>query len=86
LEYVRQVGNFAAHPEKSQDTGELVEVEPGEAAWSLRVIEGLVDFIFAGPAKATERRQALNRKLERAGRRRLASAPVLPFPKLATNE
>ena len=32
LDAVRVVGNFAAHPMKSTNTGEVVEVEPGEAS------------------------------------------------------
>lgn len=43
VDAVRQVGNFAAHPMKSLSTGEIVEVEPGEADWLLEVLEELGD-------------------------------------------
>src|SRR5574337_461731 len=32
---IRNIGNFAAHPIKSERPGEVVEVEPGEADWNL---------------------------------------------------
>ncbi len=33
VDAIRTVGNFAAHPLKSKSTGEIVEVEEGEAEW-----------------------------------------------------
>ena len=68
LHAVRNVGNFAAHPVKSSSTGEIMPVEPGEAEWSLDVIEMLYDFYFVQPARAKEKREALNQKLADAGR------------------
>jgi len=46
LDAVRNTGNFAAHPIKSTSTGEIVEVELGEAEWDLDVLESLFDFLF----------------------------------------
>ena len=68
LDAVRNVGNFAAHPIKSKNTGEIVDVEPGEAEWLLDVLEGLFDFYFVAPAKAAARRSALDAKLGEAGK------------------
>lgn len=68
LDAVRTVGNFAAHSIKSTNTGEVVEVEPGEADWLLDVVEGLFDFYFVEPAKAQARRDAWNTKLGDAGK------------------
>jgi hypothetical protein len=68
LDAVRIVGNFAAHPTKSEKTGEIMDVEPGEADWTLRVLEGLFDFLFVAPVKAAQRREELNHKLKEAGR------------------
>jgi hypothetical protein len=65
---VRNIGNFAAHPIKSTSTGEIVEVEPGEAEWMLDTLEGLFDFYFVQPAKLREKRDALNQKLKDAGK------------------
>ena len=31
VDAIRNVGNFAAHPLKDTSTGEIVDVEPGEA-------------------------------------------------------
>ena len=39
IDLIRNVGNFAAHPTKSESSGQIVPVEPGEAEWCLDVIE-----------------------------------------------
>ena len=72
LDAVRNIGNFAAHPMKSQSTGAIVEVEPGEADWNLEVIEALLDFYFVQPAKLATKRASLNQKLVDAGKKPLA--------------
>lgn len=63
LDAVRTVGNFAAHPIKSTSSGEVVDVEPGEAEWNLDTVEALFDFYFVQPAKTAAKRDALNKKL-----------------------
>lgn len=68
LDAVRNIGNFAAHPIKSKSTGEIVEVEPGEAEWNLDVLEGLFDFYFVQPHKLREKRERLDQKLKEAGK------------------
>ena len=68
LDAVRNIGNFGAHPNKSLNTGEIVEVEPGEAEWSLEVIELLFDYYFVRPADIQRRRQALDNKLAETGK------------------
>jgi len=68
IDSVRSIGNFGAHPIKSKDTGEIVEVEPGEAEWLLETLEGLFDFYFAEPSKLKEMKGRLNEKLRRAGK------------------
>ncbi len=68
LDAVRHLGNFAAHPIKSTSSGEIVEVEPGEAEWSLDVLESLFDFYFVMPAETKKKRDALNKKLTDAGK------------------
>ena len=55
LDAVRNIGNFAAHPAKSQATGEVVPVEPGEAEWTLDTLEELFDFYFVSPARTKAR-------------------------------
>lgn len=68
LDHVRVIGNFAAHPEKSKATGEIVDVEPHEAEWNLDVLESLFDFYYVLPAKAQAKKDALNKKLAEAGK------------------
>ncbi len=68
IDAVRTFGNFAAHPIKSQHTGEIVDVEPGEAEWLLDTLEGLFDFYFVQPAILQRKRDALNKKLTEAGK------------------
>lgn len=68
IDAIRNIGNFAAHPNKSDKAGEIIDVEPGEAEWSLEVIEGLFDFYFVQHAKMKARKEALNKKLEAAGK------------------
>ena len=68
LDAVRNIGNFAAHPIKSKATGEIVEVEPGEAEWNLDILERLFDFYFVQPQILRNKREKLNQKLKGAGK------------------
>jgi len=68
LHAVRNIGNFAAHPIKSTSTGTIVDIEPGEAEWTLGVIESLLDFYFVQPALTAKRKAELNKKLKDAGK------------------
>src|ERR1051325_2198253 len=68
LDAIRIVGNFAAHPIKDTNTGEVVDVEPGEAEWTLEVLEGILEFYFANVQQSADRREALNVKLRKAGK------------------
>ena len=53
---------------KSTNTGEVIEVESGEAEWLLDTLEGLFDFYFVQPASLKKKREALNAKLTDAGK------------------
>lgn len=68
VDAIRHVGNFAAHPMKSTNSGEIVDVEEGEAEWLLDVMEELCDFYYVAPARATAKRTALNQKLADLGK------------------
>jgi hypothetical protein len=68
IDAIRNIGNFAAHPIKSTTTGEIVEVETGEAEWNLDVLESLFDFYFTQPARLKAKRDALDKKLKDAGK------------------
>ena len=68
VDAVRNVGNFATHPNKSKQTGEVIDVEVGEADLNLDVLEALLDFYFVLPARAAEKKAAINQKLQDAGK------------------
>jgi hypothetical protein len=68
LHGVRVIGNFAAHPMKSTNTAEVIDVEPGEAEWLLDTLERLFDFYFIEPERIEKRRQEVNAKLLEAGK------------------
>ncbi len=68
LDAIRNIGNFAAHPMKSNASGEVLPVEPGEAEWNLDVLESLFDFYFVQPELLKKKRDALNQKLADAGK------------------
>jgi hypothetical protein len=66
--WARVLGNFGAHPIKSEETGAVVEVEPGEAEAALDMLRELLDFFFVKPARREQRRAAWNAKLAEAGK------------------
>jgi hypothetical protein len=68
VDAIRNIGNFAAHPLKNTNTGEIVTVEPGEAEWLIEVLDSLFDFQFIQPKKLQERRKQLNAKLQDLGK------------------
>jgi hypothetical protein len=68
LDAVRNIGNFAAHPQKSTSTGEIIPVEPQEAEWNLDVLEELFDHFFVKPERARLRKAQFNKKLVDAGK------------------
>lgn len=72
LDAVRHIGNMAAHPTKNQETAAIIDVEPAEAEWNLDVLDSLFEYWYERPAKIAERKAALNKKLEDAGK------PLLP--------
>lgn len=68
IDAIRNIGNFGAHPIKSTNSGEIVEVEDGEAEWLLDILESLFDFYFVRPAIIQRKKAALNNKLIEAGK------------------
>lgn len=68
IDAIRNIGNFAAHPLKSTNTGLVLDVEPGETEWLLDVLEALFDFYFMRPAQLAAKRDALNKRLADAGK------------------
>lgn len=71
IDGIRQIGNFAAHPIKAKQSGEILDVEPGEADWSLETLQALFQFYFIEKPVADARIAALNQKLADAGKKHL---------------
>jgi len=71
LDYVREIGNFATHEQKSENTGTILDVEPGEADWNLDVLEALFDFYYIKPKLEQRKREEFDKKIQEAGRRPL---------------
>lgn len=68
LDAIRNIGNFAAHPMKDTNSGEILPVEPHEAEWNLDVLEGLFDYFYVAPAREQAKIAVLNAKLASAGK------------------
>ena len=68
IDAIRNIGNFAAHPQKDTSSGEILPVEIGEAEWNLDVLEYLFDYYYLQPEKAKLRKEAFNLKLRAAGK------------------
>jgi hypothetical protein len=73
IDAIRVLGNFAAHPIKSTSTGEIVEVEVGEAEWNLDVLELLFDVCYVQPSVMAQKKADLNAKLADANKPPLKS-------------
>ncbi len=62
LDHVRIVGNFAAHPKKDTNTGEIIDIEPDEADYLLQVLAEVFHYHFIEGRQHAERMAAINRK------------------------
>lgn len=54
LQVVRRIANFGAHPKKSIQSNEIIDVEEGEADIMLDLINELFDYLFVKPHKQQE--------------------------------
>lgn len=68
VDHVRKLGNISAHAKRSKTTGEIVEVEHGEAEWMLELLEELFDHFYTKPAESKAKQAALNAKFADAGK------------------
>ena len=64
----RRTGSNRRPKETEGRTGEIIEVEPGEAEWNLNILEQLFDFYLVQPEISRKRKENLNKKLEDAGK------------------
>lgn len=62
LQVMRRVANFGAHPKKSTNSNEIIDVEVGEADIMLDLINELFDYIFIKPQKQKEFLQSIKEK------------------------
>jgi Domain of unknown function (DUF4145) len=62
LHHLRDIGNFGAHTKTNKLTGDIVEVGPEEAEWTLEVVESLFDYFIVGPEKNRQRRAEWDQK------------------------
>ena len=63
LDAIRHIVNYAAHPNQCKNTGEILEVETGEAEFSLEMLESLIDFYYVLPESNRQRLEALEKRL-----------------------
>lgn len=68
VDAIRNIGNFSAHPLKETNTGAIVDVEVGEAEWTIEVIKSLFDYLFVQPKRIERKRNELNIKLRGLGK------------------
>ena len=54
LQVFRKIANFGAHPKKSTNSKEIIEVESGEAEVMLELIDELFDYVFIKPKQQEE--------------------------------
>lgn len=71
IDVIRVIGNNAAHPSSSEVAHAVEDVLPGEAEWSIEIIEELLDFFYARPEESSRRRAALNARLVEQGKKPL---------------
>jgi len=65
---VREIGNYALHRRKSEASGEVVAVEPGEAEWTLQVVLRLFEHCYVLPRREQEWQARMDAKLADAKR------------------
>ena len=68
LDAIRNFGNFSAHPINDKTSLQIIDVDEGEAEWSLQLVLDLFAHFYLRPAIAAERRAKLNAKLAAAGK------------------
>ena len=62
LRGIQIIGNFAAHPEESKFTGLIMDVDPDEAEFSLKVIDRLLSYYYVELPKNQKILEGINKK------------------------
>lgn len=64
LDYVREVGRFAAHAKEDLRTGEIIDVTYDEVEATLTIIEELFDEVYVKPVRRKERWDKMKEKIQ----------------------
>ncbi len=64
VDLIQLFGNLSAHPKENKNTGEVIDVEPGEAEVMLDVLDSLFDFYYVKPARYQELLDSVKAKKE----------------------
>ncbi len=73
LQYGREIGNFGAHRMLDEE-GNVVEATKDDAQWALEMVKELFDYFIVTPSRSEKRRREFDKKLEKAGRKRVREA------------
>jgi len=63
---IRHYGKFAAHATTDQISGEIIEIDPGEADSLLDILEEMFNYDYERKRRITERNKKLQDKLKRS--------------------
>ena len=75
LHGVRQFGNLGAHQKRLTCTGEIIDVETGEAEWMLGALEAVFDHYYVKPAETKKVLEGLEMKRKGGDLRRVRNGP-----------
>jgi len=86
VDAIRVMGNFAAHPIDSKDTGAILSVEPGEAEFTLEILWEIAEHYYVRPERLRRGRNRINRILQDADRPPLKGSSFDDFADLEGND
>jgi len=62
IDIIRENGNNAAHPNKSDNPSEIISIEPGEAEWGLEILDSLFEHYIVRPHIQNEKLKKFKEK------------------------
>lgn len=68
VDYIRHIGNYGAHPKKSLEVDKMMKVEPGEAEWSIVVLQMIFEFYYEMKEKIEKEKNDLTVRFEAEGK------------------
>jgi hypothetical protein len=75
IDVVRNFGNFSAHEITNKTTAEILEVELGEAEWSINLIDQVIEYYYVRLVQEDAKIADLNKKLVDAGKPPIMQPP-----------